>query len=1194
QRWYPVLVDLGAAREYWGGAASGHIEQGIRSIRILATTRTGQPEAGAVQVDRIELLEAMPVAEAPTFAGGVLTIDNFEDRPVAAPWTLWHTTGAGTAATLATDAGAGSARSLRIDYAFSCLVANSSCGQYALGILNLPTELPAARALRFLTRSPASARIKLRVVDSSGQTLQYSARRAPAGYDVANWYPVVVDLDQPDEFWGGAGSGVVSGALRSVRVLVSTETGRAESASAWFDDIELLSAMPTVAAPSFADGALMLDDFEGRPAVAPWTSWHTSGSGTAASVTLGAGDASTHAMRLDYAFDCTLVGSNCGQFALAILAVPADLPAAAALQLRTRSTLGAELKIRIVDGSGQTLQYATTRAPAGYDPAQWYSAVVDLGAPDEHWGGAASGTITGGIQSVHLLVMTRTGRAEAGSLSIDNLTLLEHLPPPELPTFVGGRWRVDDFEDRAVLAPWTFWATGGNGTAAAMVPAGGYQSARGMRIDYAFACLRTGSDCGEYGMAIRSLPAVVEGAASLSFMTRLPLEARVQVWIVDDSGQTLRYAVTRPLAAYQPSAWFRASVPLARPSGWWGGAANGVITGGIRKIQLVVSSTAGRAVSGSAEIDDLVLLQGFEPPLVGFDDSGVATIDAVDGRGVAGPWSVFGGNAQSNVSIGLVADEQGGSALAMDYRFDCAGGVCGNYVVAQMAMPEAVVSGQALSLALRSEGNVTLALRVIDASGETLQYPLQRSLEGAREALWYRATAHLDAAETTWGGDGNGRLDGPIQGVALVARNALGEAASGRVAFDDIRVHERADADYVLDHESATIAPDVEDLELGQRFGAAFHPGTTSRPFDVVESAGLGTLRMDLFWSRVEMNGQYDFSAYDSIVQEILARGLQLVLILDYGHPDHDVRGTAGMAAFARYAGQAAQRYAGERVRFEIWNEPDHPNFWGGAPSAAEYSALARATLAEIRAVAPDAMVSSGGLSYFDFPYLRAMLRLGAADAADAIAVHAYEQPEGLAEKWVMADRLIRDETGDRKPLWITEWGYSVDAAEAAGQGDEAGFLEWQAKMAVRSVLSHWALGADLSIAYKLARSGSDPLSVEDNYGLFEQNLDERPAATAIRSVLALAEGKLNLGLLADTPPGLHVMVLADEHETVYAIWQSDPDHASRVTLPIAGLVSLGDFLGVEWSPLVTAGSGGSLPLDLTEARGPVFVRYAH
>ncbi len=1191
--WFEAVIDLASPAGYWGGAGSGRVEQGIRKLQLLVTTQSGAPETGAVEVDGIELLDVLPAPSAPGFVDGVLPIDDFENRPVVSPWGLWHTGGSGTAASLAPAAGASSLRSLRLDYAFSCLVGDSACGQYAMGILNLSTPLPDARALRFLSRSPASAQIDVRVVDGSGQTLQYRAARAPAGFDQANWYEVLVDLERPAQAWGGAASGRIVDGIRSLRVLVSTRTGQAESGSAWFDDFALLAAMPTLERPAFSGGELVIDDFEGRPAIAPWSGWHTAGSGTGGGISLGAGEGSPAGMRFDYAFACLVSESSCGQFVQATLKPAVALPAGAALRLRTRSDVGSMLTVRLVDSSGQTLQFATRRAPEGYEPGRWYEVLVDLAAPDAFWGGAASGKLSGDIVSVQFLVSTRTGEAESGSLWIDDLTLLESMPAPVTLAFSNGRLLIDDFEDRTVLAPWTLWATAGQGTAVSMAPSAGFESARAMRIDYDFSCLVVGKDCGELGLVTRALTSDVSGAAALRFMVRLPLEAKLQARVVDASGQTLQFPVTRPLFAFDPGAWFAAELDLSRPEGGWGGSGTGVLTGGIRKIQLVVSSVAGSPVSGAVEIDDVALLQSYTSPVIGLDPSGRAVIDVLEGRSVVGPWVPLGGNGLSSADLSLVPDGMGGQAIAMDYQFACDAGVCGNYAVARMNLPTPVEAGEGLTLRLRSEGNVTLALQLRDATGETLQYPVSRSLEGARESRWYRVMASLDRPEASWGGDGNGVLDGPLTAVSIVARNAFGEAAAGRLEIDDVVSVAGTTTDYSLDHAAATLAPDPEDIAAGSRFGAAHHPGASSRPLDVAAATGFGALRIDLFWSRIESDGSFDFSAYDAVVADILGRGLDAVLILDYGHPAHDVRAPAGVSAFARYAAEAARRYAGPRVRFEVWNEPNHPSFWGSEPDAGEYAALASAALDAIRAAAPDAMVSTGGLSYFDFPYLARMLRLGAADAADAIAVHAYELPEALSEKWVQADRLIRDVLGEGRPIWITEWGYSIGMDDGDALGADPAFQDRQAMLVARSILSHWALGADLSVAYKLAQAGDDPAAVEDNFGLFDRLLGEKPASAAARTVLGLANGMLNLGLLADTPPGLHVMVLADEREVVYAIWHSDADHTSRVRLPLAGLVSLGDPLGATWMPTVTANSGGLMSLDLDEATGPVFIRYA-
>ncbi len=1187
--WFPVALDLAAPAAHWGGSNSGRIEGGVRSLRFVVTTRSGQAESGHVDIDSVQLLDAMPQALAPGFVGGELRVDDFEDRPVVEPWTVWHTGGSGTDASLASVAGAGSARGMALGYAFDCAVAGSSCGQYAMAVRGFETTLPGAAALRFATRSPNSAELQLRVIDGSGQTLQYASTRPPEGYDPTVWYDSVIDLAKPQSWWGGAASGRIEQGIGSLRLLASTRSGAATTGAVELDDLVLLEALPVPDGPAVVDGVLTIDDFEDRPVASPWTVWSSNGGGA---VDVQAGFESSRAMHLDYAFDCTVAGSSCGQLAMAVLGQSSPLEPLPALAFMTRSPVAAMLSLRIVDGSGQTLQYPLARPPEGYDPAVWYRAVADLAQPRAFWGGAASGSIEQGIKSIRLLVETRSGRAEAGRVEVDDVVMLASVPQPEAPTAVDGRLLIDDFEDREVVVPWSLWVSGGTGTAADLVTAAGFESQRAMRFDYSFGCLQAAADCGEFASATLALPVALEPRAALGFMTRSPSYVRLRLRVVDDSGQTLQYRLQRPLAGYGDGVWYPAVADLASPEGYWGGSGSGRIEGTIRKLVVLASSLAGEAVSGSVDVDDVVLLDALPDDVIGLDGASL-TVDGFDGRASTGPWQFFAGDALSHGQLRSVADGRGGEAMALDFDLACNGADCGSYVLAQLDLPQPVEAGQAMSFRVRSPGNVTLALRLVDATGETLQYPVTRSLEGADESRWYQALALLDAPDSAWGGDGDGVLDGPIEAIAVVARNAFDDAAGGEVLLDDFTLLAGRDTAYVLDPGAATIEPDAADAVLGRRFGAVHHPGVSEAPLDVAQAAGLGAMRVDLYWSRVEHDGVLDFSEFDAIVGAIRARGLDLLLILDYGHADHDVRSAEGIAAFARYAAAAAARYASEHVAFEIWNEPNHPLYWGGAPDAGQYAALAGAALDAIRSAAPDAVVGTGGLSYFDFPYLKAMLEAGAADLADAVGLHAYEKPEGLAEKWVMAERLIRDKTDLPLPIWLTEWGYSIGTMDLGGDAADPAFLARQAVLTSRSLLTHWALGAEVSMVYKLKRQGTEADSMEDNFALFERDLAEKPSATALRIFNQLAADKINLGLLADVPPGLHVMVLAGEQERVYAAWQSGEGRSSSLSLPVAGLLGVMDHLGNAWMPAASTFDAGRVSLQLDEQGGPLFIRYA-
>ena len=1188
--WFPAAVDLTRPEEFWGGTRSGRIEGGIRSIRFLVTTRSGNPESGQVDIDEVRLLDQMPAPQPRSFVNGEMPIDDFENRTVLRPWTLWHTGGGGTGGALTSGAGYLSERGMQLGYQFACLVPGSNCGEYVLAIHNFAEPLPVAPALRFATRSPAAAALMLRIVDRSGQTLQYAVKRPPAGFDAGVWYQAVVDLAAPESHWGGAASGRLEQGIASLRVLVSTRSGAAESGTVELDDFVLLQSMPVAEPPQVVDGRLTIDDFDDRPVVQPWSAWATAGVGTGAALTSQAGFESSRSLRLEYAFDCRVGGSTCGQYAMAVLGLPTPLPALAALAFATRSPLAASVSLRIIDGSGQTLQYRLVRPPSGYEPDAWYPAVADLTAPQAFWGGAGSGRIELGIVSVRILVETRSGAPETGAVDIDQVALLTEMPVPDVPLVVDGELRIDDFDDRGVVQPWSLWHTSGAGTTADLGTGPGFESTRGMQLAYGFGCLSAGKTCGEHAIATLTFQQPLDPLAALAFMTRSPSYLLLHARIVDDSGQTLQYRLRRPLSGFDDRTWYRALADLGRPDQHWGGLDSGRIEGGIRQIQLLAASTAGAAVSGVLEVDRVSLLETMPDRTLPLGDS-ARMIDDFDRRSVPGPWRFNPGDELSTGSIAWVADN-GGGALALNFELGCNGVSCGSHVVADLGLLEPVEAGHAIAFRALSPGNVSLALRVVDATGETLQFPVPRTIEGARESRWYRSHIVLDEPEDWWGGDGDGLVDGPIQGIAVVARNALARPAGGQVLVDAFEMLRDADTVYVLDHAAPRIAPEQADRFVGERFGVAHHPGASEAPIDAAAAIGLSAVRLDVFWARVEQDGSFDFSDYDAIIDTLRARGLRMLLILDYGHPDHDFRSAEGVAAFARFAAEATRRYAAGDVAFEVWNEPDHESFWAGAPDAGQYGTLAAAAMAAMREAVPDAVISTGGLSHFDFAYLTDMLEAGAADLADAVAIHAYDSPESLAERWVATDRLLREELGASLPIWLTEWGFSLGMVGLGDDGSEPEFLDRQARLVSRSLLVHWALGAEVSIAYKLYSRGDDPLSVEDGFAIHDWALAERPAATAIRALLENAAGWSQSGLLADVPAGLHVMAFEDGDEIVYAAWHGRVDHSATLTVPVAGLLGMMDHLGNGWMPAISAADAGSVSIVLGEADGPVFIRF--
>ena len=202
---------------------------------------------------------------------------------------------------------------------------------------------------------------------------------------------------------------------------------------------------------------------------------------------------------------------------------------------------------------------------------------------------------------------------------------------------------------------------------------------------------------------------------------------------------------------------------------------------------------------------------------------------------------------------------------------------------------------------------------------------------------------------------------------------------------------------------------------------------------DLIAAAGIKVVRMDLGWAGIErQKGRYDWSAYDELTANLEKRGLQPLYILDYSNPlyeetvlsrnpvtGQEQRDTASpqrpesVAAFARWAAAAAERYRGRRVIWEIWNEPNI-SFWKPKPDVAQYNTLALATCRAIRAADPAATLIGPATSEIPLQFLEDHFACGILEYLDGVSVHPYRNyakpPETAAAEY-LARRLARNNT---------------------------------------------------------------------------------------------------------------------------------------------------------------------------------------
>jgi hypothetical protein len=258
-------------------------------------------------------------------------------------------------------------------------------------------------------------------------------------------------------------------------------------------------------------------------------------------------------------------------------------------------------------------------------------------------------------------------------------------------------------------------------------------------------------------------------------------------------------------------------------------------------------------------------------------------------------------------------------------------------------------------------------------------------------------------------------------------------------------------------------------------------------------AAGIRWVRIDLAWSAAEPEpGRYEFRIWDRFLESFEPLGIRVLFILDYGNqlyekgfpPETD----SGRAAFASFAGAAARHFRG-RAAWEIWNEPNVPQFWAGSPDPAAYVALARAAAKEIREGDPEAWIlgpSLGG-DGFDLPYLEATFALGLLDVVDAVSVHPYgaSHPEAAEDFYGDVRALMaRYAPGRTIPLVVSEWGYRVEGLGPEGQAD---FL-------VRALEVNRRAGIPLTIWF----NWQEPVNPWHSFGLLDVRGQPKPAYLAI------------------------------------------------------------------------------------------------
>lgn len=289
-----------------------------------------------------------------------------------------------------------------------------------------------------------------------------------------------------------------------------------------------------------------------------------------------------------------------------------------------------------------------------------------------------------------------------------------------------------------------------------------------------------------------------------------------------------------------------------------------------------------------------------------------------------------------------------------------------------------------------------------------------------------------------------------VAGCGAGGSNAPAKATASAAGEAPTAAAERAASGEVPDDFFGVVAPELLPAKQG----------ALDQALDAQAKAGVNVIRQPFLWQEIEpKRGTYAWGMHDRLVGHAAKRGIAIMPII-FGVPKREaskrvkgvkVTATTTMpprrpARFAAFAAALAKRYgtggefwkanptipARPIVEWQVWNEPNLPPYWGGKPNAAQYARLLVATAKALRAADANAVVITGGVpeSRLGVPlqtFVRGMVRAGAAQSFDVLAVHPYAaNADAVLRKTRQArDAAIRG--GAKDPdVWITEFGWAT------------------------------------------------------------------------------------------------------------------------------------------------------------------------
>jgi hypothetical protein len=213
--------------------------------------------------------------------------------------------------------------------------------------------------------------------------------------------------------------------------------------------------------------------------------------------------------------------------------------------------------------------------------------------------------------------------------------------------------------------------------------------------------------------------------------------------------------------------------------------------------------------------------------------------------------------------------------------------------------------------------------------------------------------------------------------------------------------------------------------------------------YDLFARTGAKFARCQTGWAKTEkVKGVYDWTWLDSIIDNLIARSITPWFNVGYGNPIYmpDANnptavgfpptnyGDEVVTAWLDFVKALAGHFKGRVTHFEIWNEPDDPNFWQPTyPSGAEYGKLVKITGDAIRSVLPEAKIGACSARSKN-EFIKPLFEAAGPDGLDFFCSHNYDSLIEFGEKsatYGNTHELLKHYGMKKTEHWMGECGHA-------------------------------------------------------------------------------------------------------------------------------------------------------------------------